>query len=80
MPALLAVASFTLSSGRNGLRALSYALKERPSHASISPTTAGLGLMSARGGEQRPEKLISLLIVTCNDGMGVDIWGAFGSR
>ena len=50
MAALLAVASFTLSSGRNGLRALSYALKERPSHASISHATAGLVLMSARGG------------------------------
>jgi hypothetical protein len=28
MPSLLAVALFTLSSGRNGLRALSHALKE----------------------------------------------------
>jgi hypothetical protein len=28
-----------------------------------------------RAGEQRPEKPISLPIVTCNDGRGVDIWG-----
>jgi hypothetical protein len=50
MPALLAVASFTPSSGRNGLRALSYALKERSSHASISYNDGGLVLMNARGG------------------------------
>ena len=50
MPALLAVASFPLSSGES--EALSYALKEHPSHASIPPTTAVLGLMTREGGRR----------------------------